>query len=87
MELKMLDFLCFLKEFIYLFIRDRERGRDIGRGRSRVPVGNPMKDSIPGPQDHDWSEGRCSTTEPPRCPRYCISNELPGEACAAGAGP
>ena len=22
----------------------------------------------PGTQDHDWAEGRYSTTEPPRCP-------------------
>ena len=41
--------------FIYLFMRDteRERGRDAGRGRSRLPAGSPMWDSIPGPWDHD----------------------------------
>ena len=46
----------FFKRF-YLFIRERprERDRDIGRGRSRLPVGSPMGDSIPGPRDHDWS--------------------------------
>ena len=45
--------------FIYLFLkilfileRHTERGRDIGRGRSRLPVGIPMWDSIPGLQDH-----------------------------------
>lgn len=46
----------FFKIFIYLFMRDtqreRERGRDIGRGRSRLHGGSPMRDSIPGPQDH-----------------------------------
>ena len=30
----------------------RERGRDIGRGRSRLPVGSPMWDWIQGLQDH-----------------------------------
>ena len=48
---------------------ERERGRDIGRGRSRLLAGIPMWDSIPGPQDHTWVEGRGSTTEPPRRPR------------------
>ena len=32
--------------------RDRERGRDTGRGRSRLHVGSPTQDSIPGPWDH-----------------------------------
>ena len=32
--------------------RHRERGSYIGRGRSRLPVGSPMQDSIPGPWDH-----------------------------------
>ena len=40
---------------MYLFMRDTERGRDIGRGRSRLPAGSPIWDSIPGPQDHDAS--------------------------------
>ena len=42
----------FLKRF-YLFIhqRQRERGRDTGRGRSRLYSGSPMWDSIPGLQD------------------------------------
>ena len=36
-------------------MRGRERGRDTGRGRSRLPVGNLMWDSIPGPWDHNLS--------------------------------
>ena len=36
-------------------MRDTERGRDTGRGRSRLPAGRPMWDSIPGPWDHDLS--------------------------------
>ena len=40
----------------YLFIHERhkhrERGRDTGRGRSRLHTGSPKLDSIPGLQDH-----------------------------------
>ena len=49
----------FFKRF-YLFMSDREReterGRDTGRRRSRLPAGNPMWDSIPGPRDYDLSQ-------------------------------
>ena len=31
------SWVYFLKYFTYLFMRYRERGRDIGRGRSRLP--------------------------------------------------
>ena len=41
----------FLKK---LFIHERHReSRDTGRGRSRLPVGSLMQDSISGPWDHD----------------------------------
>ena len=33
-------------------MRERERVRDTGRERSRLPSGIPMWDSIPGLQDH-----------------------------------
>ena len=49
-------------------MKDIERGRDTGRGRSRIPVGTLMWDSILGLQDMTWAKGRCSTTEPPRHP-------------------
>ena len=47
----------FVFSSFYLFIHDRhtERGRDIGRGRSRPPVGSPMRDSMPGPWNDDMS--------------------------------
>ena len=45
----------FLKDFIDLFMRDRERererGRDTDRGKSRLPAGGPMWDLIQGLQD------------------------------------
>ena len=31
---------------------EREKGRDIGRGRSRLHARSPMWDLIPGLQDH-----------------------------------
>ena len=39
-------------------MRNTERGRDIGRGRrrSKLPAGNLMQDSIPGPQNHDLNQ-------------------------------
>ena len=37
--------------FIYSWKTQREKGRDTGRGRSRLPGGSPMWDSIPEPQD------------------------------------
>ena len=58
----------FFKDLIYLFMRDTEKGRDTGRGRSRLPAGTPKWDWIPGPQDQALSQ-RCSTTEPLRCPQ------------------
>ena len=34
-------------------MRDTQRGRDTGRGRSRLPMGSWMQDSILGPRDLD----------------------------------
>lgn len=41
--------VVFYKDFIHSFLRDA------GRGRSRLPVGRRMQESIPGPQDRDLS--------------------------------
>ena len=46
-----LDFLKTIL-FIYSWETQRERGRDTGRGRSKLHAGSPMWDSIPGLQDH-----------------------------------
>ena len=41
----------FFKDFIYLFMRERERGRDTGRGPSRLHAGSLTWDSILRLQD------------------------------------
>ena len=53
----------FFKDFIYLFIREREA--ETGRGRSRLPSRSPIWDSIPGPRPEPKADPH---TEPPRCP-------------------
>ena len=51
-------FFNYFKDFIYLLIHERhtERGRDVGRGRRRLPARSLMQDLIPGPQNHDLSQ-------------------------------
>ena len=56
-------------------MRDRERGRDIGRGRSRLPTRSLMCDSIPGtlgsrPGPKAGTKGRSQTAEPHRDPLF-----------------
>ena len=46
--------VCLFK-ISFIHERHKERGRDIGRGRSRLPAGNPIQDWIPGPWDHTLS--------------------------------
>ena len=47
-----LDWFSFLRFYLFIHERHTQRGRDISRGRSRLPEGSPMWDSIPGLQDH-----------------------------------
>ena len=56
---KYVDIFKFFKKIMYLFIHERprgprERGRDTGRGGSRLP-GSLMRDSTLGLQDHALS--------------------------------
>lgn len=50
-------YLYFLKKilFIHSWETHTERGRDIVRGRSRLPAGSPTWDLIPGSWDHALS--------------------------------
>ena len=43
----------------------RERGRDTGRGRSRLHAGSPMWDSIPGLQDRALGQRQA--------PSHCVT--------------
>ena len=51
-------------------MRDRERDKDIGRGRSRLPAGTLMWDSISGPQDHALSQRQRLNHRAPQLPRF-----------------
>ena len=51
-------YLFFKILLIYSWETQRERGKDIGRGRTRFPVGSPIWDLIPGLQDHALSSRR-----------------------------
>ena len=50
-----LGFILFYKILFIYSWETQKKGRDIGRGRSRLLAGNPMWDSIPELQDHTLS--------------------------------
>jgi len=46
-----------LKDFIYSFVRERDREHKHGERQAEGEAGSPVsKDSIPGPWDHDLSQ-------------------------------
>ena len=57
----------FFKKILFIHERHGERSGDIGRGRSRL-----LRDSTPRPGIMPQAEGRCSTAEPPTCPKKSI---------------
>ena len=66
-----LDF-C-LRFYLFIYERHTEKDRDISRGRSRLPEGSLMQDSIPGPRDHDLSQRQTLNhwaTQVPQPPRF-----------------
>ena len=56
-------------------MRDTQRGRDIGRGRSRLPVGSLMCNLIPGPGTHPEpkADAQSLSTQAPQV--TCVSEE------------
>ncbi|XP_048959912.1 small ribosomal subunit protein bS1m isoform X2 [Canis lupus baileyi] len=54
----------------YLFMRDT--ARDMGRRRSRLPVGSPMQNSIPGPWDHTLSQRQTLSHQATQVPLFEI---------------
>ena len=81
-----LKFSCFAHQnifFMILFIYSWEIQRARQRHRQRekqAPCRKPDEDLIPGSWDHDLSQGRCSTNEPPSFPMptkiYFFNNKL-----------
>ena len=70
----------FFFKILLIHERHKERRRDKGRGRSRLPAGSPMWNLIPGPQDHDlsWRQllNHWATQAP--CPRVNIKSNYQG---------
>ena len=67
-------FFIFIKDFIYIFMRDTETCRNVGRGRSRLPTGSLMQNLIPGSQDHAMSQRKMLNhwaTQVPLSPTDC----------------
>ena len=73
MSLGFLFFVFYI--FFNLFMRDTERGRNLGRGRGRLPARSLMWDLILVPRIMPWAKVRCSTTEPLRCPPMNLVRE------------
>ena len=70
-------FFHFFKDFIYLFMRihrvERERGRAIGRGRSRLPGRILMWDSIQDPGIIPWPKADSQLLSHPDVPYFLES--------------
>ena len=56
----------------FIYERERERGRKLGRERSRLPTRSRIWDLIPDSRITPWVKGRGSSPEPPRHTGYCF---------------
>ena len=63
---------------IYLFMRDIdwEKGRDIGRGRSRLLTRSLMRDSIPDPGITTWAKAGAQQLSHPGVPSVGFSHKV-----------
>ena len=70
----------FFKDFIYLFMKDRESGRDIDRGRSRLLTGSLMWDLIPEPGSRPEPKADAQPLSHPGAPNHsfprCVFPQL-----------
>ena len=65
----LLCILILFFKFVYLFLRDTERGAETqAEGEAGSPGGPQCGTQSQDPGIATWAKGRCSTTEPPRCP-------------------
>ena len=69
-------YILFFKDFIYLFMRDSERGRDSGRGRSRFHAGSLTQDSIRVSRIRPWAEGGTKLLSHRGCPQMYILKKI-----------
>ena len=69
-------YFIFLRFYLIFHERHTERGRDTGRGRSWLPVGNLMQDSISGPQDYALSQRQIFNCWAPKHPEAVHFNEI-----------
>ena len=56
-------------------MRDTGRGRDIGRGKSRLPAGSQLWDSIPGPGSHPELKADAQLLSHPGAPVYHVKKK------------
>ena len=68
-------FIYFLKIFMYLFVIDREAETQAG-GEAGFLLAAQCGTWSQDPGITTWAKGRCSVTEPPRCPLFFSLNIL-----------
>ena len=76
------DFFFFFNFYLFMIVTQRERGRDTGRGRSRLHApgarrGTRSRVSRIAP----WAKGRRQTAAPPRDPSFFLFKTLSLSSC------
>ena len=73
---------AFLRFHLFINETQRERGRDPGRGRSRLHAGSPTRDSILGPRGHavSWKQMLNHWAPPASLPEW-LMHEPKGQQC------
>ena len=66
------NYFHFLKDFIYLFMRDKSEMQRHRQRENQAPLRKPDVGLHSGTGIMPWAKGRCSTTESPRFPKNCF---------------
>ena len=90
--INLFDKIHFFKDFIYLSMRDTQRETETqAEGEASSMQGARCGIRSRNPGITAWAKGRCSTTEPPRCPQLhilkktlCISGQRLSNADVLG---
>ena len=80
-DLFLFIYSCIFKD---LFIHPFMRGRDTGRGRSKLPMGNPVWDWIPGPWNQALSQRQMLNHSDLSHPGVLISQDLASRPLLGG---